>query len=199
VNDVKSGRRERYAALTRSAVLDAAKALFVAKGFEATSVEDIAKLSESSKGAVYHHFSDKKELFAEVFRASEAAIIQTTVESMVESAPPWDQIEDATRAFLRGYVADDEARALLRQAIGVLGWERVRALDEETALPILRGAFGELIRLGEIRPLPIDATSEMVFGLYCNAVLFIAASDAADSTSRDVETVVLALLRGLRA
>ncbi|HWE87864.1 MAG TPA: helix-turn-helix domain-containing protein, partial [Pseudonocardiaceae bacterium] len=97
MNDVKSGRRERYAALTRSAVLDAAKALFVAKGFEATSVEDIAKLSESSKGAVYHHFSDKKELFAEVFRASEAAIIQTTVESMVESAPPWDQIEDATR------------------------------------------------------------------------------------------------------
>jgi hypothetical protein len=83
----------------------------------------------------------------------------------------------------------------------VPGWERVRALDEETALPTVRAVFGELRPLGETGPLPIDATGEIVFDLYCNAVLVIAASDAdsAESTSRDVETVVLALLRELKS
>lgn len=200
MSDVKPGRRERYAALTKAAVLDAAKALFVAKGFAATSVDDIARASESSKGAVYHHFSDKREIFAEVYRASQLAVMQTGLESMAEAGEPWDRVRAGTRAFLRGYVADEDARVLLRQAIGVLGWDRVRALDEETAIPIIRAALEEFIHSGEARPLPVDAAAEMLFGLYCNAVLCIAAhdADAADGVSRDVEAVLFALLRGLR-
>ncbi|KAB2339305.1 TetR/AcrR family transcriptional regulator [Actinomadura rudentiformis] len=200
MSDVKSGRRERYAALTRAAVLDAAKELFVAKGFEATSVEEIARLSETSKGAVYHHFSDKREIFAEVFRGTQLAVMQTAIASTGDSGQPWDRVEAATRAFLRSYVADDDARALLRQAIEVLGWSRVRALDEETALPLLRATLEEFVQAGVARPLPIDAATQLLFSLYCNAVLFIAADDSdVAGASRDIETVIFALLRGLKA
>ncbi|MEE3066458.1 MAG: helix-turn-helix domain-containing protein, partial [Actinomycetota bacterium] len=52
----RANRRKMQAELTRTAVLDAARDLFVAKGFEATSVDEIARASQSSKGAVYHHF-----------------------------------------------------------------------------------------------------------------------------------------------
>lgn len=198
MSEVKPGRRERYAALTRAAVVEAAEDLFVTKGFEATSVEEIARLSETSKGAVYHHFSDKREMFAEAFRTRQAAIMRSALEPFADSGDPWDSLEAATRAFLRRYVAEDNARALLRQAIEVLGWSRVQAIDEETALPLLRTALEEFAETGAIRPLPVDATAKVLFGLYCNAVLFVAASesDAAD-TSRDMETVILTLLRGL--
>lgn len=199
MSDVKPGRRERYAALTRAAIVEAAEELFVTKGFGETSVEEIAARSETSKGAVYHHFGDKREMFAEAFRAKQAGIMQAALESVTESGAPWDSIETATREFLGRYLAADNARALLRQAIEVLGWNRVRAIDEETALPLLRTALEEFTEAGAIRPLPIDTTAKILFSLYCDAVLFVAASDSHSvDTSQEIETVILALLRGLK-
>ncbi len=186
------------AALTRAALLDAARTLFVTKGFDATSIEDIALLAQASKGAVYHHFSDKQEIFADVFRSSQAVVIQAAIDSMSRSGQAWDLVEAATQAFLRSYVADEDARALLRQVTGVLGWDRVRALDEEAALPFLRATLEESVRTGQVRPTPIEATAELLFGLYCNAILFIADAPDAARASSDVEAVIRFMLAGLK-
>jgi AcrR family transcriptional regulator len=186
------------AALTRAALLDAARTLFVTKGFDATSIEEIAQLAQASKGAVYHHFSDKQEIFAEVFRSSQAVVIQAAIDSMSGSGQSWDLVEAATQAFLHSYVADEDARALLRQVTGVLGWDRVRALDEEAALPFLRATLEEAVRTGQVRPTPIEATAELLFSLYCNAILFLAGAPDAATASSDVETVILFMLTGLK-
>ena len=98
-------------------MLDAARALFVAKGFDATSIDEIALSSRSSKGAIYHHFQNKQAIFAEVFRASQAAIMQAVLPAALESMPadadPWEQALLAISAVLRCYVDDDDARILL--------------------------------------------------------------------------------------
>src|SRR3979411_70823 len=122
-----------YAALTRAAVLDAAQTLVVSNGFDATSVDDIARLAQTSKGAVYHHFRDKRQIFTEVYHVSQQAVVGSVINSLTTSVEgPWERVETAVRLFLRSYVADDDARALLRQVMGVLGWEGVKALDEKT-------------------------------------------------------------------
>jgi AcrR family transcriptional regulator len=198
MNDVKTSRREMYAAFTRTAVLDAAKALFVSKGFDATSVDEIAQASRTSKGAVYHHFADKREIFAEVFRTSQAEVMQAAFTAMPTAGTPWQQVDAATRAFLRGYVADDEARALLRQVMGVLGWDRVRAIDDEMALPIIRSMLKESVERGEATPVPIEATADLLFSLYCNAVLYIAAAPEPDRAARETEAAIFAMLDGLK-
>ncbi|MFI0454271.1 hypothetical protein [Actinomadura sp. 6N118] len=82
-------------------------------------------LSQSTFGA----------FFAEVFRVTQMTIMQTAIGAVTAAGESWDRVGAATRSFLRGYVTDNAARKLLRQAIEVLGWNRVRALDEETALP----------------------------------------------------------------
>lgn len=199
MSDVKPGRREIYAAQTRAAVLDAAQKLFVEKGFDVTSVEDIAALANASKGAVYHHFGDKREIFAEVLRASEVAVMQAAIEASSTSGPLWENFEATSRAYIQTYVADDAARALLRQAISVLGWGRVRALDEEITLPFLRAGLKKLMLSGEARAIPIDATADTLIGLYCNAILFIANSADPETAARDMDAVIISLLRGLRA
>lgn len=198
MSDVKTGRREMYAALTRAAVLDAATQLFVEKGFDETSVDDIARLSQTSKGAVYHHFPDKREIFAEVFKASELAVMRAALQSTPEHGSPWDRLKAATAAFLRSYVDDTTARALLRQVMGVLGWERVRAIDEETALPMVRASLGELMPTDR-SVFPIAIAAELLFGLYCNGVLHIASSDDPKRASKEVETVIVTMLSGLQA
>lgn len=201
VSDVKVSRRERYAALTCEAVLDAAKTLFVSKGFDATSVDEIARVAQASKGAVYHHFRDKQAIFTELFRASQEAVTTKVIEAMPTSPDeqPWEKVKTAIRLFLHGYVADDDARALLRQVVTVLGWDRVRELNEQQTLPFLRATLESFVANGYARPVPIEATVEIFFSMFYSAVLYI--TDAADpaTASSEAETVILCALEGLKA
>lgn len=93
MSGVKPRRRDISAALTRKAVLDAARNLFTTKGFEATSIDEIARVRIQQRRAVYHHFRDKQEIFAEVFRASQAAILQATAAAMPLDSTAWHRIE----------------------------------------------------------------------------------------------------------
>ncbi|WP_123025335.1 TetR/AcrR family transcriptional regulator [Mycolicibacterium stellerae] len=200
VSDVKVSRRERYAALTCEAVLDAARTLFVSKGFDATSVDEIARAAQASKGAVYHHFHDKQAIFTALFRSSQQAVTAKVIDAMsTESeAQPWRTVETAIGLFLRSYVADDEARALLRQVVSVLGWDRVRELNEQQTLPFLRSTLQSFIADGYARPVPIEATVELFFSMFYNAVLYITDATDPEIASREAETVILCALEGLK-
>ena len=197
--DGRLGRREMYAAQTRAAVLDAAKTLFVSNGFHATSIDEIAQLARSSKGAVYHHFRDKRQIFAEVYHASQEALVHQVIASMTSSTEgPWDRVYTATRLFLSSYVVEHDARTLLGQVLGVLGWEGVRKLDEETALPFLRATLEDSVSNGYARPVPIDATVEIYFSVFCNAIFFVAAADDPEKAAKDVEVAIHCALEGLK-
>ncbi|HEX2176531.1 MAG TPA: TetR family transcriptional regulator, partial [Nocardioidaceae bacterium] len=68
--DVKS-RREQYSEATRAALLEAATALFHERGFGGTALEDVAAAAQVTRGAVYHHFTNKRDLFEAVIDALE--------------------------------------------------------------------------------------------------------------------------------
>lgn len=188
-----------YAALTRTAILDAARKLFVQRGFDATSVDDIARESQLSKGAVYHHFRDKQQVFAEVYLDAEKTVITAVAEAAAApDLPPWERAEVAARTSLALYAADPDTRALLRQATSVLGAERTRSLDAEVAMPLIEGLLSELSRLGLLQPMNIDVAAQLVFRLLGEGSMTIALAEDPAQASNDVETVTLAMLRGLR-
>jgi AcrR family transcriptional regulator len=197
MSQVKS-RRAEYAAMTRAGVLDAARALFVQNGYDATSMDDIARSSRVSKGAVYYHFADKQDLFAELFRATQASALEAAAEAAAPPGDPWGRVTAATEAFLATYLADSEARSLLRQSLPVLGFERCRAIDEEIALPLVRSMLEELRDGGEISPVPVAVTGRVIFSVLCEAASTIAAAPEPEVTFDEVRLVVGLLLSGLR-
>lgn len=194
-------RRDMHAELTRTAVLDAARALFVAKGFDATSVDEIAQASQSSKGAVYHHFRDKQEIFAEVFRSSQSdimrAVLPSALESMPDDASPWEQALLAISAVLHCYVENHDARVLLRESASALGWDRKQTVDEEMALPLLRAVLSELIEAGEVAPVPVGVTAELLYALLSKTGPIIAAAEDPAHAVSEIEPVLFSLLNGL--
>ncbi|CQA00077.1 Probable transcriptional regulator%2C TetR [Mycobacteroides abscessus] len=98
MSESKPGRRERYAALTRSAIVEAARMLFVERGFDDTSVDDIAEVAQVSKGAIYHHFKDKQEIFVDVYRDATKGVIENVVKVLIDvPAGSWNRIEAAAR------------------------------------------------------------------------------------------------------
>jgi AcrR family transcriptional regulator len=198
MSSVKPRRRDISAALTKNAVLDAARDLFITKGFDDTSIDEIARASESSNGAVYHHFRDKQGIFAELFRRSQAHVLETTLAAMPPTTGAWERVELATTAFLQSYVDDGQARSLLAQAIGVLGWNRVRELDEEMAIPLIRAMLEDAIQTGEAKPVPVATTAHILFSVYCNAVLYIAADPQPAGAANDAKAVINTLVSGMR-
>lgn len=196
MEDVKS-RRERYAAMTRAAVLENARDLFVEHGFEATSVDDIARRAEVSKGAVYHHFSDKKLLFAELFSDVQQAAMQVVVAAAENADGNGERAVESARAFLRSYLADEEARTILRQAPSVLSQDRMREIDERIALPFVRDLLERLEASGQLQPVPIAATARMIFGVLCEATALVAERDDPVRAVEEAESVVLFMLSGL--
>lgn len=134
MSESKPGRRERYAALTRSAIVEAARMLFVERGFDDTSVDDIAEAAQVSKGAIYHHFKDKQEIFIDVYRDATKGVIENVVKVLIDvPAGSWNRIEAAASAVIKGYTDNREPRVLVRQVMGVLGAERTQALEGELA------------------------------------------------------------------
>ncbi|WP_179382181.1 TetR family transcriptional regulator [Streptomyces sp. SA15] len=197
---VKS-RREEYAALTRAAVLEAAAELFAEKGFDVTSVDDIAGTARVSKGAVYHHFADKRAIFDEVFKVSQHGVLdQVTVALKAlggEEQSPGSVASAAVQGFLGAYVADARRRSLLRQSAGVLGVQRCREMDNELALPLVLGLLNQLAERGELQPVPIEMTATVIFGTLCEAATALAFAEDHEQAGKEAAQVVGYMLSGL--
>jgi AcrR family transcriptional regulator len=199
MNELKSGRREMYAALTRAAIVDAARALFVEQGFDDTSVDDIANNAQVSKGAIYHHFKDKQEIFIDVYRDATKGVIEGAMKVLVDiPVGSWERIEAAGSAVIKGYTYNTEPRVLVRQVMGVLGAERTQALEGELALPLIRTLLKEAEDVGELRQVSIEKASQLIFRVLCEASLLIANSANYADAAEELEVVMLSMFAGLR-
>src|ERR1700679_2358345 len=87
------GRRENKKDLTRQQMLTAASDLFVQKGYDSTSVEDIAELANVSKGTFYNHFETKEALVIELRRSMLAGTVEQTYDLLGQGQPPITVLE----------------------------------------------------------------------------------------------------------
>jgi AcrR family transcriptional regulator len=111
------GRRERKKRAVRAALLDAATAMFVEKGFEATRIEAIAGVADVAVGTVYNHFATKNDLLLAVLLADVDDVIERAREPL---ARPHPETALAVLSVARLVVAamDRRPRELWRNVIG---------------------------------------------------------------------------------
>jgi AcrR family transcriptional regulator len=106
---VAESLRERNKRRTAQAVADAALRLFEQRGFEQTTIADIARAAEISRRTFFRYFADKEELFfAEDEQLLEA--VHETLDQSPTDEPLLDLARRATRALAAKSVADPERR-----------------------------------------------------------------------------------------
>jgi AcrR family transcriptional regulator len=131
-------RRIEHGQATRQQLLATAKILFVERGYEATSIELVLEHAGISRGALYHHFENKRDLYEAVLEQAEARLAQATLTAAVGIEDPLDAMKAGCGAFL-ALVRDPEIqRIVLTDAPAVLGWHRWREIDERHAFGILK-------------------------------------------------------------
>jgi AcrR family transcriptional regulator len=190
-------RREEYTEATRAALLDAARTAFTARGFARTSVDDIVRSARLTKGALYHHFKDKRAVFEAVFRGIEEALVRRVVEASARHGDPWARIDAGVGAFLDAALEPENRRILFEEAPVALGWARWREIEQEYMMGVLRASLRSLDDAGLIRAEPLDLVAPVLFGAIGEATQVAAREPDTTAARRAAKRLVLQLVRAL--
>src|SRR5262249_31132052 len=171
------GRREADAQATRDALVSAALELFAERGYAEVGTEEIVARARVTRGALYHHFQDKRDLFRAVHERVESELMERVTARMESSENPWDLMLTGMRAFLEACEEPAVKQIALTDAPVVLGWREWREIDNEHGLGLTRAALAGGIEAGALRDMPLDAMSHLLVAALSEAAFVIANAD----------------------
>lgn len=190
-SNTRRTQRERSDATTAE-LLSAARELFAQDGYAATSLDAIAAAAGVTKGALYHHFDSKRDVFRAVYEAEQRVLADIESKAYHGEDDPWQGFYAACRAFLEASVDPGVQQITLRDAPGALGPDAMLA-SEADELAMTRDGLRHAMEAGSIPTRPVDPLAQLVFGALCQAATAIARSD---DQQRELERM-LAELRHL--
>jgi AcrR family transcriptional regulator len=189
--------RSQHAEATRRAVLTAARALFGAKGYTQTSVDEIADAARVTKGAVYHHFAGKEALFRAVHAEVEAEAQARALAAGDPREPPLDQLVAKMNAYLDAALDEEIRRITLIDGPAMLGLEPDAPADQQPAYVGLRLFIATAIAHGQIADLDPGVLTDLIGGLAWLGGHLIARASDPDVTRAALGEALDAMLRGL--
>ena len=195
--EVKS-RREEYTEATRRALLDSATELFETKGYAATSIEDVVRGARVTRGALYHHFRSKQELFEAVYDEQERGVLDRVGASLGTRPDPWSQALAGVDVFLDACTEPRYRRIVLEEGPAALGWHRWRELAEEHSMGLLRTMLDLLMDAGDIRRQPVELPARVLFSALVETGLAMAAADDPRSARQQAGDMARRMLESLR-
>ena len=190
-------RREEYAEATYEALLESAAASFLESGFAATSLDAVAKRARVTKGAIYHHFASKRDLFLAVMERQEEINARTVDEAATAAADPWSAIVAAFDAFL-GTISDPVYQRLcFVEGPAALGFEDWWAWGERTEIDLIRRQLDRVARAGALLVEDLDMLAHVLFGAVTAGVLAMARADDPAGERERFRTVMLQVMHGM--
>jgi AcrR family transcriptional regulator len=191
--------REAKSGATRAALVAAARTLFVANGYFATGTEDIvAEAGVGTRGALYHHFADKRALFRAVFDQVQTDLAAAT--AIDERDDPLDMLEAALQQFLEASAENrDVQQVLLIDGPAVLGWEEWRDLEAHYGLGAITTMLDHAVAEGVVAEQRTAPLAHMLLAAIDEAALYIANAPNRRQARNQARMALHQMLNGLRA
>jgi len=190
------GRIERGKA-TRERLIEAGRAQFGAHGYDRASLDAILAAAGVKRGALYHHFVSKQELFDAVLDREIAQIAARIAKAAGAATDPVESLRIGCRTWLRMALDPELQRIVLLDPPSVVGWTRWRELDEVHTLGGLRRNLELIAKQGRLADGDIDLFAHMVLASLSEAALLIARAEKPRSALKVGEAAVETLLAGL--
>lgn len=192
--DAQRRRQADRTAATRMKLIAAARALFAEKGYAATSTPEVVAAAGVTRGALYHHFVDKLDLFRTVVE-EEHALLAMAINAAAgedDELGPVKALLQGGDAFLTAMQDEGRRRILLVEAPAVLGRAELDAIDARHGLRTLVEGLSAAMEAKAIRELPLVPLAHLLGALFDRAAL----ADA--EALPDYRKAVRALIRGLK-
>jgi AcrR family transcriptional regulator len=164
---------------TRGRLIATARRLFAAKGFAATSTEEILSEATVSRGALYHHFPSKTDLFQATFEQVEDELTAKVLQVATSSGEtdPMRILQLGFDAFLDQCVNPEVQRIVMLDGPTVLGWDLWHELDERYAFGTIKAVLRIAAETGRIEESAVDPLTHLLLGAVMQAGMVVARSD----------------------
>jgi len=190
---VKRTKHDERSEATRGALIAAARALFALRGFAAVGTEEIVRAAGVTRGALYHQFADKRELFAAVFEQLEAELAQRMAKAAAGAPDPLAALRVGSDAWLEAATEPDVGRIVLLDGPAVLGWERWREIGMRHGLGLVEAALQAAMDAGLLAPQPVRPLAHVLIGAVDEAALYVATAEDRPVARAEVGAVLDAL------
>jgi AcrR family transcriptional regulator len=183
---------------TRTALVAAARVLFTDHGYAATSTTEIVERAGVTRGALYHHFAAKDDLFRAVFEQLEAEVAEEVAHRALTGADAIDQLRLGCRAFLDICLDPAVQRIVIVEGPAVLGWETWQEIENRYGHGLVVAGVKAAVDAGLVETQPVGPLADVLFGALAQAGMVVARADEPQIARTEMEAAMDRLLDGLR-
>ncbi len=186
---------------TRTALIAAARPLFAEHGYAAVGTEQIVRAAGLTRGALYHHFADKRDLFEAVYEAVEADLAARIATGAFEAnaEAPLEALRAGAEMFLRACTEPEAQQIALLDGPSVLGWDRWREIGAAHGLGLIEATLQAAIDAGEIRAQPVRPLAHVLLGALDEAAMLVGRAQDPEGMRAEVAHTLDSLLAALAA
>ncbi len=189
--------RQEMIAETRAKLIAVARHAFGTVGYAKASMDDFTREAGLTRGALYHHFGDKKGLLEAVVRQIDGEMTNRLCKVNSTAPTHWQGFVDENVAYLEMALEPEIQRIMFRDAPAVLG--------DITLWPSTSGCVAQLSQSldqlkadGELIDIDTEVAARLINGASSHAALWIANAKDPKKTSKQAVAGFRAFLEGLR-
>jgi AcrR family transcriptional regulator len=191
-------RQDLRSEATRRVLVTAARALFGARGYADVGTEEIVRAAGVTRGALYHQFRDKADLFAAVAEEVEAEIAERIAAGAAgAAADPVAALRAGARLFLDACAEPEVERIILIDAPAVLGWEAWRDLAGRYGLGLVQLALETAMDAGAIVSQPVAPLAHVLIGALDESALYVARAEDPKAAREQCAAIFDQILRSI--
>lgn len=195
---VATTKKAEQSEATQKKLLDVSQRLFATKGYADTSIEDVVQRAKVTRGALYHHFENKQDVFRAVYERLQHDLADRITGAAMAEPRVEKHLEVGCEVYLDACLDRGLQRIVLVDSPAVLGWDYWHSVDEEYSLGLLKKALEAGMKQGYFERQPVGPLAQALFGALNEAGLYIARADDPAIARRQVGKAIARLIAGLR-
>ncbi|MGH9197433.1 MAG: TetR/AcrR family transcriptional regulator [Acidimicrobiia bacterium] len=196
--DSKTKKAEQSEA-THKALVQVARRLFAEHGYGGTATEEVVKQAGVTRGALYHHFRDKRDLFLAVYDDMNQDVANRIIQSVEKEMhdDPWDGLIIGCQAYLDTQL-DPEIRRIAADGAAVLSYDSRMEIANRCGLGLMKSGLKKAMEARAIEEQPIELLAQMIHGALNEAAHAMVRADDPYVAREQVGESMTKMLEGLR-
>jgi AcrR family transcriptional regulator len=189
-------KRAEMISETRAKLIKAAREAFAARGYADSSMDELTAQAGLTRGALYHHFGDKKGLLQAVIAQIDEEMMGRLSVIIDQASTTWDGFIDESIAYIKMSLEPEIQRIVFLDGPAVLG-DPSRWPGQNACIRSTQHSIERLIDEGTIRVVDAEATARLLMGALLGASLWIASAEDPHAASEKVADGFMILASGL--
>ena len=191
-------RKAQQSEATRAVLIAEARRLFAERGYAAVGTEEIVRAAGVTRGALYHHFDGKEQLFRAVYEDVERELVERVAANATAAGDPLEVLHAGVQAFLDACEDPAVERIALIDAPSVLGWEEWREIGLRHGFGLVQATLEAAMDSGLIERQPVRTLAHLLLGALDEAALLVARAEDGGQTRREVGQALARHVNALR-